>query len=120
MLAPRRLTCTCTPDAVRVRHLMGGAAGSYAGMTAWVTTGHLGVKVGGTGLPGYDTRHSLLHADGRKGVLAASSATTGGVIIQVSGPAYFLTPADPAGFLADLARCGVKLREGGGDRRAGN
>lgn len=62
--------------------------------------------VGGTGLPGY----YVFHADGLKGVLAASSATHGGVIVQEGGKAYFLTPADPAGFLAELARRGVTLR----------
>lgn len=110
LLLPRRLTYTLTPDSLVVTHLTGKTTLPYAGMTAWQTAGHLGLKVGGTGLPGYYAGHYVFHADGLKGVLAASSATHGGVIVQEGGKAYFLTPADPAGFLAELARRGVTLR----------
>lgn len=106
----RRLAYTLTSDALMITYLTGETRLPYAGMTAWQTAGHLGLKVGGTGLPGYYTGHYTVHADGLNGVLAVSSATNDGVIVQGGGKTYFLTPADPAGFLAELARRGVMLQ----------
>lgn len=105
LLAPRRLSYHLEPDALVITRLSGQTRLPYAGMTAWQTAGHLGLKMGGMGLPGY----YLFHADGLKGVLAASSATHGGVILQEGGKAHFLTPADPGAFLTDLVQRGVHL-----------
>lgn len=82
LIAPRRLTYTLTENALVVTRLTGETRLPYTTMTAWQTEGQLGLKMGGTGLPRYYTGHNVFHADGLKSVLAASSATRGGVIVQ--------------------------------------
>lgn len=110
-LMPRRLAYVLEPEALVITYLTGQVNLPLTGMTAWHTTGNLGLKMGGTGLPGYYTGNYLFHADGLKNVLAASSDTRNGVIVQQSGKTYFLTPADPVSFVAELARRGARVRE---------
>lgn len=110
-LAPRRLAYTTGPEALTIQTLTGQTRLPYAGMNAWRTAGSLGLKMGGTGLPGYYTGNYLFHRDGLKNVLAAASNPQGGVIVQAGGRTYFLTPADPDAFLAELARRGARVRE---------
>ncbi|RJF71574.1 hypothetical protein D3875_08305 [Deinococcus cavernae] len=111
VMLPRRLAYALEPDALVVSHMTGQTRLPLNGMTVWRTAGHLGLKMGGTGLPGYYTGNYLFHTDGLKNVLAASSATRGGVIVQANAKAYFLTPADPEAFVAELAQRGARIRE---------
>lgn len=110
LLMPRRLAYTLEPDTLIVSHLTGQTHLPYAGMTVWPTKGHLGLKMGGTGLPGYYTGNYLFHTDGLKNVLAASADTRGGVLVQANSRTYFLTPADREGFLRELAARGATVK----------
>lgn len=108
-LLPHKLAYTLEPDALILSYTTGQTRLPYAGMSAWRTAGSLGLKMGGTGLPGYYTGNYLFHRDGLKNVLAAASNPQGGVIVQAGGRTYFLTPADPDAFLAELARRGARV-----------
>ncbi|CAM4167836.1 PH domain-containing protein [Deinococcus marmoris] len=108
-LAPRRLAYTLTPDAVVIQRILNQTRLPYAGLSARRTSGVLGVRTFGTGMPGYLTGHFTLSHDGQgvSRVLAAASTGQGGVLLHSGDADYFLTPADPQVFLAELARRGA-------------
>lgn len=110
-LAPRRLAYALTPDAVVVQRILNQTRLPYAGLSARLTSGVLGVRTFGTGLPGYLTGHfTLAHdEDGVGRVLAAASKGRDGVLLRSGDADYFLTPADPNAFLAELARRGARV-----------
>ncbi len=109
LLAPRRLAYTLTPEALVIQRLLGRSALPYAGMRARRTAGRLGLRTFGTGLPGYLTGHFSFGPDSRTRVVAAASRGDGGVIVESGGAAYFLTPADPDGFLRLLEQRGAAV-----------
>lgn len=108
--APRRLRYTLQDDALLIQTLFSVTRLPTRHISAWRTRGGLGLKVGGTGLAGYYTGYYTFNADEIKTVMAASSNTSNGVIVQAEGKAYFLTPADPDAFLEELARRGARVR----------
>lgn len=108
--APRRLNYLLSDDALIIQVLTGQTRLSYHNLTAWRTTGGLGLRLLGTGLFGYYTGKFTFHDDLPKTVLAASSNTTGGVLVQSENRTYFLTPADPDAFLRELAMRGAKVK----------
>lgn len=108
-LAPRRLTYTLAPDALVIRRMLGRTALPYAGLRARRSAGRLGVRLFGTGLPGYLTGHFTFGPDPAPRVRAAASRGDAGVIVETGDASYFLTPADPDGFLQTLAAHGVSV-----------
>lgn len=110
-LAPRRLAYTLTSDAVVIQRIIGQTRILYAGLSARRTSGVLGIRTFGTGLPGYLTGHFTLSRDERGvgRVLAAAARGRDGVLLHSDNTDYFLTPADPAAFLAELARRGAQV-----------
>lgn len=108
-LAPRRLAYTLTPDALVVTRMLGRTALPYTGMRARRSAGRLGLRTFGTGLPGYLTGHFTFGPDTVSRVHAAASRGGDGVIVESGGSAYFLTPADPDGFLRELAGRGAAV-----------
>lgn len=110
-LAPRRLAYTLTADVVVIQRVLAQTRLPYAGLSARRTSGVLGIRTFGTGLPGYLTGHFTLARD-EKGVgrvLVAASANRGGVLLHSGDAHYFLTPADPETFLAQLAQRGAEV-----------
>jgi hypothetical protein len=110
-LAPRRLAYTLTPDAVVIQRILNQTRLPYAGLGARRTSGVLAFRTFGTGLPGYLTGHFTLAHDERGvgRVRAAASRGRGGVLLHSGDADYFLTPADPTAFLAELARRGARV-----------
>lgn len=110
-LAPRRLAYFLTPDALEVRTLSGTRRVRLAGLSARRSSGALGLRTFGVGLPGYSTGQFLLGRDqaGIQHVRAAASTATGGVLLLGTDRPLFLTPADPHAFLRELARRGVRV-----------
>ncbi|THF68207.1 hypothetical protein E7T06_17505 [Deinococcus sp. Arct2-2] len=129
-LAPRRLRYRLTPDGLEIRRLLGTTLLPYVGMQAKTTVGRLGVRMFGTGLPGYLTGAFSFGSESLPTVTALASVGSGGILIGVPverqsegrsplvlpiNPAtsgqplrwYFLTPADPQQFLGELARRGA-------------
>lgn len=108
-LAPRRLGYRLTGDGVVIQTLLSRTMLPYAGLRARRSAGRLGLRTFGTGLPGYLTGHFTFGPDPEvRGVRAAATRASGGVLLDSGGRAYFLTPADPEGFLAALARRGAR------------
>lgn len=109
-LAPRRLGYALTGDGVIIRTLLGRTVLPYAGLRARRSAGRLGLRTFGTGLPGYLTGHFTFGPDPAvRNVRAAATRTGGGVLLDSGGRTYFLTPADPDGLLAALARRGARV-----------
>ncbi|WP_180970070.1 PH domain-containing protein [Deinococcus planocerae] len=108
-LAPRRLSYSLEKDALVVTRLTGRTALPYAEITARRSAGRLGVRLFGTGMPGYLTGLFSFGPDAVSRVQAAASRTRGGVIVERGGTAFFLTPADPDAFLRALAARGVRV-----------
>ncbi|CAM3925765.1 PH domain-containing protein [Deinococcus frigens] len=110
-LAPRRLAYALTSDAVVIQRVLAQTRIPYPGLSARPTSGVLGVRTYGTGLPGYLTGHFTLAHDERGvgQVRAAASAARGGVLLHSGNADYFLTPADPQAFLTELARRGARV-----------
>lgn len=108
LLAPRRLAYTLTPEALVISRLTGRTALPYTGITARRSAGRLGVRLFGTGMPGYLTGLFSFGPDAVSRVQAAASRTRDGVIVERGGTAFFLTPADPEAFLHSLAARGVR------------
>lgn len=107
-LAPRRLSYRLTEDALLVGKLTGPVRLPYTGLSARRASRGLGLKMGGTGLPGYYSGNYVYNADGLNNVLAAASNTGGGVLVTSVGRTFFLTPSDPDAFLRELAARGVE------------
>lgn len=108
-LAPRRLAYTLTPDAVVIQRILNQTRLPYAGLSARRSSGVLGIRTFGTGMPGYLTGHFTLAHDemGVGKVLAAASTGQDGVLLHSGDTDYFLTPADPQTFLTELAQRGA-------------
>ncbi|MCP2015568.1 hypothetical protein L1280_002736 [Deinococcus sp. HSC-46F16] len=111
-LAPRRLRYELTGDGVVIQTLLSRTVLPYAGLRARRSAGRLGLRTFGTGLPGYLTGNFTFGPDpAARNVRAAATRTGGGVLLESGGQVYFLTPADPGGFLAALARRGSRVEE---------
>lgn len=108
-LAPRRLSYCLEEDALVVTRLTGRTALPYAGITARRSAGRLGVRLFGTGMPGYLTGLFSFGPDAAPRVQAAASRGTDGVLIEHGDTTFFLTPADPGAFLRALAARGVRV-----------
>ncbi|WP_146160588.1 PH domain-containing protein [Deinococcus arcticus] len=110
LLVPRRLAYTLTNTGLRVRRASGTFEWPYRDLRAQATGGGLGLKVGGVGLPGYYSGNYAWKGEGPRAVQALSSNTGQGVLLDVRGVPYFLTPADPESFLQALTERGVTVR----------
>lgn len=108
-LAPRCMSYRLTADALLVGKLMGPVRLPYTGLSARCASRGLGLRMGGTGLPGYYSGNDVYTTDGLNNVLAAASNTDGGVLVTSAGRTYFLTPGDPDAFLRELAARGVEV-----------
>ena len=110
-LAPRRLAYTLTPDALVIQRILNQTRLPYAGLSARPSSGVLGIRTFGTGMPGYLTGHFTLANDEKSvgRVLAAASTGQGGVLLHSDNTDYFLTPADPQTFLNELAQRGAQV-----------
>jgi hypothetical protein len=109
-LAPRRLAYSPEPGALVVTRLLGRTTLPYAEITtARRSAGRLGVRLFGTGMPGYLTGLFSFGPDAASRVQAAASRGDGGVVVERGNTAFFLTPADPDAFLRSLAARGVRV-----------
>lgn len=108
-VAPRRLGYMLSASELMIRRLSGETRLPLAAVSARRSTGRLGWRTFGTGLPGYLSGHFTFGPDVHRSVVAAASRPDGGVIVEQAGTAYFLTPADPDAFLAELARRGATV-----------
>ncbi|BDP42237.1 hypothetical protein DAETH_22060 [Deinococcus aetherius] len=108
-LAPRRLSYSLEEYALVVTRLTGRTVLPYTEITARRSAGRLGVRLFGTGMPGYLTGLFSFGPDTVSRVQAAASRARGGVIVERGGTAFFLTPADPEAFLHSLAARGVRV-----------
>lgn len=113
LAGPRRLNYALTDEGLQVSRLSNTGIWPYAGLRARRTSGHLGLKMGGTGMAGYYTGNYRWRGEGPKHVQAVASRMAGGVLVEVGGQRqpYFLTPADPAGFLQQLRRRGATVTD---------
>ena len=101
------LRYSLTPEALLVRRRLGVDRLPYAGMTVRRARGRLGLRLLGTGVPGYHTG-LYVTADGQ--VMAdATSVTAPALLVTSGGTTYYLTPADPAALLAELERRGASV-----------
>lgn len=108
-LAPRRLAYSLTPDGLLLTRLMGRDLLPYAGMRARRTSGGLGLRTFGMGLPGYLTGYFTFGPGQPPRVRAVASRARGGVLVESGGVTYFLTPADPDAFLQALQTRGAEV-----------
>lgn len=110
--APRRLRYEFTPEGLNIHRVVGAILLPYHTLSARHSAGHLSVRTFGVGLPGYLTGYFLLAGDpqGAGQVQVAASRGSEGVLLHTGKQAYFVTPADPEAFLAELARRGAKVR----------
>ncbi|WP_425145334.1 PH domain-containing protein [Deinococcus sp.] len=107
LLPPPTLRYSLTPGALLVRRRLGTDRLPYAGMTVRPARGRLGLRLMGTGLPGY---HTGMYASADGQVLAdATSASAPALLIVSGGATYYLTPADPAGLMLELEKRGATL-----------
>lgn len=108
-LAPRRLSYTLDENALVVTRLTGRTVLPYTEISARRSAGRLGVRLFGTGMPGYRTGLFSFGPDAASRVQAAASRGADGVIVERGQTAFFLTPADPDAFLRALAARGVRV-----------
>lgn len=108
-LAPRRLAYTLTPSELVIRRMLGETRLPISGIKARKSGRHLAGRLFGTGLPGYLTGTFAFGPDEHGSVQAAASRGDHGVILEVEGRAYFVTPADPDAFLHELRQCGAAV-----------
>ncbi|MDL2343223.1 PH domain-containing protein [Deinococcus sp. MIMF12] len=111
LIAPRRLRYALTSEGLQVSRLSSTVIWPYAGLRASAPSGRLGLKVGGTGMAGYYTGNYQWRGEGPKHVQAVASRLDRGVLIDHDGRTYFLTPADPAGFLQQLRQRGAGVMD---------
>lgn len=100
-----RLTYRVEHGELRVKTLTNTFRFPLDKIAATTTTDGLGLKVMGTGLPGYYTGTYALAAKGKKGAVQAFATTnrpSEAVLLRHENVTYYLTPADPAAFLALL------------------
>ncbi|WP_188963657.1 PH domain-containing protein [Deinococcus aquiradiocola] len=96
-----------TPDALEVRRRLGVDRLPYAGLSVRPARSRLGVRLVGTGLPGY---HTGLYATADGQVMAVATSTRAPGLLLTSGHAtYYLTPADPHALTAELRARGATL-----------
>ncbi|ULH15219.1 PH domain-containing protein [Deinococcus sp. KNUC1210] len=107
LLPPPTLRYSLTPDALLVRRRLGVDRLPYAGMTVRMARGQLGMRLLGTGVPGY---HTGLYASADGQVMAgATSVSAPALLIKSGSLAYYLTPADPQALMAELQKRGATL-----------
>lgn len=104
-LAPARLAYEIDGRELAVRTLLGRRRFDLAGRRVTRRRPRFGMRLWGTGLPGYFTGWFFL--DGRRGRVYASRLGAG-VLIE-DGTPVFVTPADPDGFLAAAERAGAHV-----------
>ena len=96
-----------TPDALQVRRRLGVDRLPYAGLTVRPARGRLGLRLMGTGIPGY---HTGLYATADGQVLAAAtSAHAPALLLSSGGQIYYITPADPRALMNELAQRGATI-----------
>lgn len=112
MVAPRALRYEVLPDHLRLRKLIGAIDLPYPSLTVRRSTGRLTLRTFGVGLPGYLTGYFVLSGDhrGTGSIQACASTATQGLILHTGKQAYFVTPADPDGFLRELAARGAAVK----------
>ncbi len=102
---PESLSYTVDGSTLTVRSLLGQRRISLAGLTVRRCPGGLGLRVGGTGLPGYFTGWFLV--EGRRARVWATLRQQG-VLLEGDGR-YLLTPQDVEGFLVATQEGGARL-----------
>ncbi|MDO4264316.1 MAG: PH domain-containing protein [Deinococcus sp.] len=107
---PRRLGYAFTPEGLRVSRFSGTAVWPYTGLEVVSVGSELGLKLGGTGAPGYYTGTYGWKGPEASSVQALASTTRGGVLLRREGTLYYLTPADPAGFVRTLQEASSRSR----------
>lgn len=96
-----------TPDALEVRRRLGSDHLPYGSLSVRPTRSPLGMKLMGTGLPGYHT--GLYATPGGQVMAAATSSHAPALLLTSGGTTYYITPADPQALMAELGRRGAKL-----------
>lgn len=95
------------PDALLVRRRLGVDRLSYASLSVRPAHSRLGLRLMGTGLPGY---HTGLYATAEGQVLAAATSPHAPALLLTSrGATHYITPADPQALMAELGRRGATL-----------
>ncbi|MFT2718488.1 PH domain-containing protein [Deinococcus sp. A31D244] len=104
---PRQLSYTLTDTGLRISRFSGTFEWPYRDLRLRRTDGHLGLKVGGVGLPGYYSGNYTFTGPAYRSVQALASNTQGGLIVERGGVPYYLTPTDPDALARALAARGV-------------
>lgn len=107
LLPTPRLRYLLTGDALLIRRRLGVDRLPYSGLAVRPARSRLGVRLLGTGLPGYLTG-TFWTAQGQVQA-AATSSTAPALLLSSNGQTYYLTPADPAALQAELLRRGASL-----------
>jgi hypothetical protein len=112
LVAPRRLRYSLN-EGLQISCVSSMTTWPYAGLRVRLASGHLGLMMGGTGMAGYYTGNFQWRGEGPKHVQALASRMDEGVLLEVRGHSqmYFLTPADPAGFLQRLRERGANVTD---------
>lgn len=101
------LSYRLTPDALEVRRRLGVDRLPYSGLKMRPARSRLGLRLVGTGLPGYYTG---LHATASGPVMAVATSSHAPALLLISGTTtYYLTPADPRALMNELVRRGATL-----------
>jgi Bacterial PH domain len=106
------LSYQLTPGALLVRRRLGVDLLPYASLSVRPAHSRLGVRLMGTGMPGY---HTGLYTTAEGQVLAAATSLRAPALLLISAPdarhttTYYITPADPQGLMAELGRRGATL-----------
>jgi hypothetical protein len=104
LLAPSRLRYRVGPGTLEVRTLLLRRRFRIFGATARRHVPTFGIKLVGSGMPGYHTGWFMV--DGQRTRVYATT-TQGGVLIE-DGTRIFVTPADPDAFLDALTSVGTR------------
>jgi hypothetical protein len=96
-----------TPDALEVRRRLGVDRLPYGTLSVRPARSRLGLRLMGTGMPGYHT--GLYATAGGQVMAAATSSHAPALLLTSRGVTYYVTPADPAALTAELGRRGATL-----------
>lgn len=101
------LSYRLTPDALEVRRRLGVDRLPYDTLSVRPAQSRLGLRLIGTGLPGY---HTGLYATAGGQVMAvATSSHAPALLLTSGGVTYYVTPADPLALMAELGQRGATL-----------
>ena len=110
-IAPRRLGYALGATDLMLYHLNGTTRLLLSAAVARRSTGRLGWRTFGIGLPGHFSGQFTFGPDAHRSVIAVASRPDHGVIVEHGQRAYFLTPADPDAFLAELQQRGATVTQ---------